>query len=67
MQFRHGLGEIVSAVAAAGLRVEFLHEHDHTLFRRFGTLVEDGNGYRRPAGEPRTPLTFSMRASYPRP
>jgi SAM-dependent methyltransferase len=65
VQFRHGLGEIVSAVAAAGLRVEFLHEHDHTLFRRFGTLVGDGDDYRRPAGEPRTPLMFSLRASLP--
>ncbi|MGP4098215.1 class I SAM-dependent methyltransferase [Nonomuraea sp. KM90] len=63
MEFRHGLGEIVSAVAAAGLRVEFLHEHDHTLFRRFATLVEDGGVYRPPGEAPGIPLMFSLRAS----
>lgn len=63
MQFQHGLGEVVSAVAAAGLRVEFLHEHDHTLFRRFATLSGDGTGYRVPEGAPRIPLMYSLRAS----
>ncbi|MGR6916153.1 class I SAM-dependent methyltransferase [[Actinomadura] parvosata] len=62
VQFDHGLGDVVSAVAAAGLRVEFLHEHDHTLFRRFTTLVE-ADGYRAPAGAPRIPLMYSLRAS----
>ncbi|GAA3657031.1 class I SAM-dependent methyltransferase [Nonomuraea antimicrobica] len=64
VEFRHGLGEIVSAVTAAGLRVEFLHEHEHTLFRRFATLVEsDSRTYRKPGDEPRIPLMFSLRAS----
>jgi SAM-dependent methyltransferase len=63
MQFRHGLGEIVTALAAAGLRLEFLHEHDHTLFRRYGTLVAGDGGYRLPYGAPRLPLMFSLRAS----
>ncbi|MFC5822253.1 class I SAM-dependent methyltransferase [Nonomuraea insulae] len=63
VQFRHELGEIVSAVAAAGLRVEFLHEHDHTVFRRFPTLTEDGGVYRMPGDAPRIPLMFSLRAS----
>ncbi|NJP93596.1 class I SAM-dependent methyltransferase [Nonomuraea sp. FMUSA5-5] len=62
VQFDHGLGDVVSAVAAAGLRVEFLHEHDHTLFRRFATLVE-ADGYRVPDGAPRIPLMYSLRAS----
>ncbi|MEV4563846.1 class I SAM-dependent methyltransferase [Nonomuraea sp. NPDC049419] len=63
VEFRHGMGEIVTAVANAGLRLEFLHEHDHTLFRRFGTFTERDGGYRPPAGAPRIPLMFSLRAT----
>ncbi|TYB68398.1 class I SAM-dependent methyltransferase [Nonomuraea sp. PA05] len=63
VQFDHGIGDVVSAIAAAGLRVEFLHEHDHTLFRRFADLVESGGVYRRPAGAPGIPLMYSLRAS----
>jgi SAM-dependent methyltransferase len=63
VQFQHGLGEVISAVAQAGLRIEFVHEHDHTLFARFGTLVQDGPGYRLPEGSPRVPLMYSLRAS----
>ncbi|MEX3099934.1 MULTISPECIES: bifunctional 2-polyprenyl-6-hydroxyphenol methylase/3-demethylubiquinol 3-O-methyltransferase UbiG [unclassified Streptomyces] len=33
VEWRHGIGDVVSALAAAGLRVEFLHEHDHGHFR----------------------------------
>ena len=36
--FQHTLGSVVSAIAAAGLRIEFLHEHDHTLFARWPFL-----------------------------
>ncbi|MEV0380843.1 class I SAM-dependent methyltransferase [Nonomuraea sp. NPDC050643] len=63
VQFRHPLGEVVSAVAAAGLRIEFLREHDHTLFPRFGTLVGSGKDYRTPEGAPRIPLMYSLRAA----
>jgi 2-polyprenyl-3-methyl-5-hydroxy-6-metoxy-1,4-benzoquinol methylase len=65
VEFNHGLGDVVSALAAAGLRVEFLHEHDHTLFRRFTTLERVGTEYRQPAGRPRVPLMYSLRAARP--
>ncbi|MER6817768.1 hypothetical protein ABT299_51690 [Spirillospora sp. NPDC000708] len=65
VQFHHGIGEVVSALAAAGLRVDFLHEHDHTLFRRFTSLERDGAIYRLPAGRPRVPLMYSLRATRP--
>ncbi|MFC8716871.1 class I SAM-dependent methyltransferase [Kitasatospora sp. NPDC057198] len=51
VQWRHGVGDVVSALAAAGLRLEFLHEHAHGHFRL-------------PAG-PRIPLVYSLRASRP--
>ncbi|WP_157246157.1 class I SAM-dependent methyltransferase [Nonomuraea typhae] len=63
VQFQHGLGEVVTAVAGAGLRVEFLHEHDHTLFRRFATLEERDGAHRQPEGGPRLPLMYSLKAT----
>ena len=62
----HTLGQIVSAIAAAGLRIDFLHEHAVTLFQRHGELVRGQDGaYREPEGRPRLPLMFSLKASRP--
>ncbi|MFE3452182.1 class I SAM-dependent methyltransferase [Nonomuraea sp. NPDC059194] len=63
VQFAHGLGEVVTALAAAGLRMEFLHEHDFTLFRRFDSLEPHGPFYRFPEGRPGVPLLYSLRAA----
>ncbi|WP_083903870.1 class I SAM-dependent methyltransferase [Nocardia cerradoensis] len=65
VQWQHGIGEIVTALAAAGLRLDFLHEHDFTLYPRFRNLSEEGGQYRLPPGQPRVPLLFSLRASKP--
>ena len=46
----------------AGLAIELLHEHDHTLFPRWPFLEQDGDSYRFPAGQPRLPLMYSLRA-----
>ena len=62
-EWQHTLGDIVSGVADAGLRLELLREHDHTLSPRWRLP-----GARRPRhlaharGEPRIPLMFSLRA-----
>jgi SAM-dependent methyltransferase len=62
----HSLGEIVSALAEAGLHVEFLHEFDFMDWE-LGYLVKGTDGlWRLPAdtkGE--LPLFFSLRASKP--
>jgi hypothetical protein len=58
----HPLGDVVSAVIDAGLAIELLHEHDHTLFPRWPFLEKDGDSYRFPAGQPRLPLMYSLRA-----
>lgn len=42
VEWQHPVGEVVSALAAAGLRIEFLHEHDATLFARYPALVRQG-------------------------
>ncbi|MFE7564404.1 class I SAM-dependent methyltransferase [Kitasatospora sp. NPDC057500] len=64
VEWQHGIGEVVSALVAAGLRIEFLHEHDFTVFARFPVLEQD-RGYRFPAGQPRVPLMYSLRAGKP--
>jgi SAM-dependent methyltransferase len=63
--WNHALGAVVSALAANGLRLEFLHEFDHTFFQQFGTLERDGEAYRQPEGGPRAPLMYSLRAARP--
>lgn len=64
VEFQHSLGEIVTSLAGAGLRIEFLHEYDFDAFGRFDSLQrrEDGT-YRFPPGQPRVPMQFSLRAS----
>jgi SAM-dependent methyltransferase len=58
----HPVGEVVSAVIEAGLAIELLHEHDYTLFPRWPFLEQNGDSYRMPAGQPRLPLMYSLRA-----
>ncbi|GAB2876134.1 class I SAM-dependent methyltransferase [Streptomyces mayteni] len=63
VQFLHPLGEIVTALAGAGLVIEFLHEHPFTIFARYPVLTESEPGiFGYPAGQPRVPLMFSIRA-----
>ncbi|MFC0601881.1 class I SAM-dependent methyltransferase [Streptomyces palmae] len=65
-QWQHPLGEVVSALAEAGLRIDFLHEHDVTLFQQFGALRQGEDGYYRlPADRPRVPLMYSLKATRP--
>ena len=65
VQFQHGLGQVVTALAEAGLRIDFLHEHDFDVFQRFESLERHGSQYRFPAGRPRVPMMFSLRATRP--
>ena len=63
VQWHHPLGDVVTALARAGLRIEFLHEHATTVFQRYPVLERTGTGdYRFPAGHPRVPLVYSIRA-----
>jgi SAM-dependent methyltransferase len=73
MVWRHTLGEVISAVAGAGLHLEFLHEFDFTLFEHVEGMVRGaensatGGGsdavFRLPDGTPRVPLLYSLRAA----
>ena len=62
----YGLGEVVTAAAASGLRVESLREHPCCNWRRFPQLVESSDGYWRwPDPGNQAPLLFSLRAARP--
>jgi SAM-dependent methyltransferase len=64
VQFQHSLGSVISALAEAGLRIEFVHEFDFEAFQRFPSMEPGADGlYRLPAGRPRVPLMFSLRAA----
>jgi SAM-dependent methyltransferase len=65
VQFQHQLGQVVTALAAEGLRIDFLNEHDFDVFQRFESLERHGGQYRFPAGRPRIPMMFSLRATRP--
>jgi SAM-dependent methyltransferase len=65
-EWQHTLGDVVTAVAEAGLVLELLGEHDHIVYPRWPWLVDDGSGiFRTPAGMPRLPLMYSLRARKP--
>jgi hypothetical protein len=65
VEFQHRIGQVVTALADAGLRIDFLDEHDFDGFQRFGSLQQHGGQYRFPAGRPRVPLMFSLHATRP--
>ena len=66
----HSLGEIVTAIADAGLSIEFLHEFDFVEWSIPPLVERDGDVWRMPPGrfgdpEGQLPLSFSLRASKP--
>ena len=63
-EWNHSLGDVVSSVIEAELVLEFLHEHDHTLFAVWPFLERASDGtYRLPEGTPSLPLMYSLLAS----
>ena len=65
-EWRHGIGDVVEAVAGAGLRLEVLRETDLLPWPRF-TGMEPGEGgwWRLPEHKPKVPLMFALRAVRP--
>lgn len=65
-EWMHPMGEIISSLINAGLRVEFLHEHAFTVFKQFPFLVVEKPGIWKFAQDPAPiPLMFSLKASKP--
>ena len=65
LEWSHGLGAVVSALAAAGLRIEWLHEHPYTFAAGWPFLVRDGRAHRLPDDVPSLPLMYSLLATAP--
>jgi SAM-dependent methyltransferase len=67
-EWNHSLGEIISAFIRHGLRVEWLIEHDWTVWPRYPWLVQSDDGtWTTPPEMARTPMTFSLLATRPTP
>ena len=61
--FKHGLGEIVTALIDAGLRIEFLREHQFCDWQGIPHLRKgDDRWWRLPDQPERLPLMYSVRA-----
>jgi len=64
VEWTRTLGDFVNGAIAAGLRIEFLHEHPRDFFQRFKPMERDGDGRWRLPGNlcDRVPLVMSLRA-----
>jgi SAM-dependent methyltransferase len=59
----HSLGDVVTALAQAGLRIAALREYPYTFWRQFPALRQDGDGWWRwPDTAPQVPLLYSLLA-----
>ncbi|MEI9983913.1 MAG: class I SAM-dependent methyltransferase [Aliidongia sp.] len=66
VQWNHPLGEIVTALAATGLRIESLRELDRSVLQGWSGMESTGDGmFRQPATSPSLPLMYVLRASRP--
>jgi SAM-dependent methyltransferase len=61
-EWMHPVGEVVTALIAAGLTLRWLHEHDAVPWRMFEFLVADEDGMHRWPAERWLPLAYSLRA-----
>lgn len=65
-EWRHGLGEVISAVVGAGLAVQCVRETELLPWKRFDSMVPAENGWwRLPPSEPIVPLLYALRAVKP--
>jgi SAM-dependent methyltransferase len=62
-EWHYTLGEIVTAIASSGLKIEHLREHEVTAFRTFPDMVKGPDGlFRFKEGTSPIPLVFSLKA-----
>ena len=62
----HPLSDILNSLISAGLRLDWLHEHEALTWKKFPTMEKGTDGlYRLPAGYPRLPLAISLMATRP--
>ena len=65
-EWLHPVSAVVGALLRAGLRLDFLHEHDRLAWRAFPGMVEVGEDlFALPEGVTKIPLAFSLQATKP--
>jgi hypothetical protein len=64
-QWIHPLGSVVTSLISAGLRLDWLHEHDAITWRMFECLIEGADGLYRWPDKPWLPLAYSLQATKP--
>ena len=65
-EWNHGIGEILTAVLDAGLRVTHFVEHDSVPWRALADMVPVGDGeFRLPDGAERLPCSYTLLAVKP--
>ncbi len=63
-EWAHPLSAVIGGLLEAGLRLDFLHEHEEVPWQIWPLAVKAGRGmYRLPAGLPALPLAFSLKAT----
>jgi len=64
--WQHGLADVVNALIAAGLRVDFLHEFPYCAWKVVAFMERRADDYfGLPAQFPQLPLMFSLKATKP--
>jgi SAM-dependent methyltransferase len=63
-EWMRGVSDVIGALLRAGMRLDFLHEHEHLPYRHFPMMVEAGNRmFALPPGLARLPLALSLQAT----
>jgi SAM-dependent methyltransferase len=63
-QWGHGLGDVLTALLGAGLRLEFVHEFPYCVCGILPCMEQGADGWWRLPGAPdRVPLLFSLKAA----
>lgn len=67
-EWQHSMAEIVNALLAAGLRLQFIHEFPFSNYRALPGMGRGADGWwRLPERTDSIPLLFSLRAAKARP
>lgn len=65
-EWTHSLADVVNALTAQGLVIEFLREHPFLCYQGLPCMTKGGDGWwHLPPGSPRLPLLFSLKAAKP--
>lgn len=62
-EWQHSLSEVINALTAVGLRLEYLHEFPFCMFHKLPSMVRGDDGWWRVPARNDLPFLFSLKAS----